>query len=822
MSNSLPVVTVKNLPATHFQVFAPASLFTVNDPDGDAIASYAFWDTGTGGGYFVLAGVVQPANQEIDVTAAQLIWLAYESGSGADTLWVRANDGIAWGGWSNDFTVTAPIDNPPVVTGANLNATHNQAFGPANLLSSVSDADGDTIRTYAFWNTGTGGGHFVLNGVVQAANQEIDVPGQLVGNLVYQSGSGTDTLWAKASDGILWGGWSTAFTVTAPIDNAPVVHASNVTLAHGNLTPPASSLFSVSDADGDGITTYGFWDNGAGGGHFVLNGVVQANGQEFDVSAGQLAQLTYQNGSGADTVWVKAKDQILWGDWSSGFTVAPPSDHAPVVDGFNFAFPHASISVSAQAFFNVSDIDGDTITTYGFWNDGAGGGHFWLNGVMQPNGQEFDVTAAQLAQLRYVAGSGVDTVWVKANDGIEWGGWSNSFTVTPPPDQAPVVTTSSVVTALGDHLLASNLFGVTDADHDAIAQYDFWDTGGGGGHFALNGVAQPTNGHITVTAAQLAQLSYQPGSGADTVWVRANDGWQWSGWSPSFTVTPQADAASVKLNDAAMWNAGAVHVVSTFTSGGGVLSYIGPITFSGFTLTNTTRTDSINFVSPDSTYAANFGEFFDGARELGVPAGGGGISTIRIQAQDNSSFSMQSIDLDTLSATAGETATFTGTRADNSTVTQTFNLDSTLGLQTFQFSSDFTNLKYLDFAPSANQYFDNVTLTHLSNTIAVGATFELGAATARAMTFAGSTGTLKLDDSVGFTGTVAGMTGSDRIDFGDISFAGVHTPTFSGNASGGTLTVTDGTHTAGIALIGNYLGATFVTSSDGRGGTFVV
>jgi len=110
MSNSLPVVTVKNLPATHFQVFAPASLFTVNDPDGDAIASYAFWDTGTGGGYFVLAGVVQPANQEIDVTAAQLSLLAYESGSGADTLWVRANDGIAWGGWSNAFTVTAPID----------------------------------------------------------------------------------------------------------------------------------------------------------------------------------------------------------------------------------------------------------------------------------------------------------------------------------------------------------------------------------------------------------------------------------------------------------------------------------------------------------------------------------------------------------------------------------------------------------------------------------------------------------------------------------------------------------------------------------------
>ena len=42
--------------------------------------------------------------------------------------------------------------------------------------------------------------------------------------------------------------------------------------------------------------------------------------------------------------------------------------------------------------------------------------------------------------------------------------------------------------------------------------------------------------------------------------------------------------------------------------------------------------------------------------------------------------------------------------------------------------------------------------------------------------------------------------------------------------AGGTysLTVTDGTHTANIALLGNYLASTFVASSDGHGGTLVV
>jgi hypothetical protein len=50
----------------------------------------------------------------------------------------------------------------------------------------------------------------------------------------------------------------------------------------------------------------------------------------------------------------------------------------------------------------------------------------------------------------------------------------------------------------------------------------------------------------------------------------------------------------------------------------------------------------------------------------------------------------------------------------------------------------------------------------------------------------------------------------------------VQTPTFSGTSTGGTLTVTDGTHTAEIALSGNYLASSFVASADGSGGVDVV
>src|SRR5262249_6521661 len=86
-----------------------------------------------------------------------------------------------------------------------------------------------------------------------------------------------------------------------------------------------------------------------------------------------------------------------------------------------------------------------------------------------------------------------------------------------------------------------------------------------------------------------------------------------------------------------------------------------------------------------------------------------------------------------------------------------------------------------------------------------GATVEISSASDKQVTFVGDTGTLKLDDPSSFSGTIAGMTGQDTIDLANINFATVQSPTYSGDSFGGTLAVTDGTHTANIALLGNYL-----------------
>jgi hypothetical protein len=82
----------------------------------------------------------------------------------------------------------------------------------------------------------------------------------------------------------------------------------------------------------------------------------------------------------------------------------------------------------------------------------------------------------------------------------------------------------------------------------------------------------------------------------------------------------------------------------------------------------------------------------------------------------------------------------------------------------------------------------------------------------------GDIGTLVLDHAVGFTGTIAGFfndgTNSDTLDLQDINFASVSW-TFKENSagSGGTLSITDGSHKANIALIGHYLAANGTASS---------
>jgi hypothetical protein len=86
----------------------------------------------------------------------------------------------------------------------------------------------------------------------------------------------------------------------------------------------------------------------------------------------------------------------------------------------------------------------------------------------------------------------------------------------------------------------------------------------------------------------------------------------------------------------------------------------------------------------------------------------------------------------------------------------------------------------------------------------------------------GATGVLELSDWTAFTGTVGGLstTGTNSIDLAGFTLTGAKA-SYSGTTAAGVLTVSNGTQTAKIHLIGDYLGSSFTLAGDGHGGTTV-
>jgi hypothetical protein len=104
-----------------------------------------------------------------------------------------------------------------------------------------------------------------------------------------------------------------------------------------------------------------------------------------------------------------------------------------------------------------------------------------------------------------------------------------------------------------------------------------------------------------------------------------------------------------------------------------------------------------------------------------------------------------------------------------------------------------------------------------------GGTLVADSAFSQAVDFTGSTGGLVLADSRSYAGTITGFStsGGTELDLKDVGFVKSNEAKFSGTASGGVLTVKDGSEVATIKLTGDYLSSTFVCSSDGSGGVLI-
>jgi len=224
----------------------------------------------------------------------------------------------------------ALLSRPPVITDS-ASATLSSA------TIKVTNAGGSAVAGDKLYINGQQSGT-VGGGLVAVSWNDTTKTLNLVGNasvaayqtllsqITYQDGGTDSSSGSHPLRTVSWAVNDGTYNLTTAsqiaIDRAPVAAAANVILNASRTTVAASSLLTASDPDADAIAIYAFKDTGNG--HFVLNGVAQANNQEIDVTAAQLSQLTYQTAGGTDSLQVRVNDGALWSPWQS-FTVTGPS-----------------------------------------------------------------------------------------------------------------------------------------------------------------------------------------------------------------------------------------------------------------------------------------------------------------------------------------------------------------------------------------------------------------------------------------------------------------------------------------------------------------
>jgi hypothetical protein len=461
---------------------------------------------------------------------------------------------------------------------------------------------------------------------------------------------------------------------------------------------------------------------------------------------------------GSDTLYARLMENNgALTPWAA-FTVTVPQ---PTLAVANDPSAGKSQTIALSTLVTIADPNGLSFQKLELWdsNGTAASGQFIVNGAPQTGGHAIDVLPADLTKTIFQAGTsaGTDTVWA---DLLQKDGTSSGwelFTITIPAPALGVHNDPSA--APRQQIALSSLVTISDPSNVGYQKLELWDTNGtaSGGQLVINSVPQSGAHEIDVAASAINSIVFNAGTAAGT------------------------DALWARLlqNDGSTtdWQKFSVTVPAP------VLSVHD---FNGATAGQQIALSTLVTISDPANVSFQKLELWD---SNGSVVGGqfvvNGIAQTAGHAIDVSPGNVRSVVFNV--GTSGAT--------------------DTLYAQLIQDDGSKTDwLKFTVRDPL---------------TVATGSTAEIQSAYAGAVTFAGDTGTLRLDNSAGFIGTVAGMTGQDTLDLADIDPLKVQQPSFAGNSSGGTLTVTDGTHAANIALLGNYMASVFVTGSDGHGGTTV-
>jgi hypothetical protein len=757
-----PVVSASDQTLAQGSTVAASSLFTASDSDGESIVQYDFWDS-SGNGHFALNGVPQGSNQDIYVTATQLAQASYQAGAATDLLYVRANDGTQWGAWTGFHinVVAVPVLSSVAATAAFTEEGATTVLSP-NLK--ITDAASTTVASATVSITA---GAFAGDGDVLATS----TAGTSIG-ASYNSAAamltllGTDTLahYQSVLDQVTFSAGENPTNYSAN-PSRTVSWVVNDGRASNNLSAVASTTVNITAVNDPPVLSS------------VAASVAFTAGQTVTLSP----NLAVANPDDLDLVG--ATVSITGGTFSGdGDMLAANMTGTAINASYNSATETLTLSGSDTLAHYRSVLDSVTFSSSSQDPTNAGANPSrtvrWLandggaaNNLSAPAATTVNIAGGNSAGIAYAWSTLSGTIAAQGiSDGGQVVGYSGGY--------SGFLYSSGNYTALNDPQGPGNTFaqGINGSGEIVGDYYD--STGAVHGFTYIAGNYATFDNPSAVAAVGYGTVVRSINDSGEIAGYFSDSSHNWHGFlydGSRFTTLDYPQAARTfaqGISDSGQ-------VVGYYVDAGNMAH---------------------GFLYNGSTYASiNDPSATNGTYATGIN-GNGEI----VGFYDNASGRHGFIDMG---------GTFT-----------TFDDPAGAGTNTTIFSNN-------DSGQIVGNYLDNsyqgfvatpVSLTS-SITIPAGAILDLTSAYSGTVNYASSTGTLKIETSSGFTGTIAGqLATTDVIDLADVSYASLQTPTYSGNNSPGTLTVSDGTHTAHLAFSGNYSLASFQTSNDGKGGTNVI
>ncbi|MEL7496933.1 MAG: M10 family metallopeptidase [Planctomycetota bacterium] len=296
-----------------------------------------------------------------------------------------------------------------------------------------------------------------------------------------------------------------------------------------------TEMFTVTDPDPDSqILRMQFRDNRIGGGNFVVGGVVQEANVWHEVSIEQAGSVRYQGAPffNRESFSVRVFDGEFWSNTAyGGLTSGNARPELAGIDGR----VGANDSLPVAPLLQYTDGDNDALQRL-FIVDrkiGTNGGQFRLGDQLMPQGEWFQVEAAELSSLFYegaTQGRDVERISAMAFDGFSWSEVAD-FNIATTAET--VIQPNPQQVLIGDRRPAREFFSTIDADGDNVTHviavdYRF---NANGGYWEYQGERMPSAEWFVVPIQFIDQLYYVGGAvgpQTENVGFQVYDGFEFS------------------------------------------------------------------------------------------------------------------------------------------------------------------------------------------------------------------------------------------------------------------------------------------------------